>query len=322
MHARRTAYHLRTGLTPDVARGPTMERRAHGLLRPAGLDTVAHVQRVDDAVGLLLPGTALGGWASLFLQGNDWFDGWSGDGVRPALVHCSPGTQLRRRDVITPFRGRILAEELTTVDVGERVAATTLARAAFDEARTAPDLRAAVVAIDMAVSTTHRRPRTTLEAVRRVEARHVKVRGVVQVRRALDLASERSASPAETRTRLVAQLDAGLTGLRVNAPLFDLDGALLGVADLVDPETGLVIETDGAGHREIEQHTLDNRREEAFERAGCVVVRATALDHRDRWGLSARIVRGRLDADRTSRRRWTLEPPRWWSTWPGARPWL
>lgn len=322
MHARRTAHHLRAGLTPDMARGPTMERRAHGLLRPTGLDAPAHVQRVDDAVGLLLPGTALGGWASLFLQGNGWFDGWAGDGVRPALVHCSPGTQLRRRDGIEPFRGRVLPEELTTVDVGERIDTTTLARAVFDEARTAPDLRAAVVALDMAVSSTHRLPRTTLDAVRRVEARHVKVRGVVQVRKALLLASERSASPAETRTRLVAQLDAGLTGLRVNAPLFDLDGALLGVADLVEPGTGLVIETDGAGHREIEQHTLDNRREESFERAGCVVVRATALDHRDRWALSARIVRAQLDATRTSRRRWTLDPPPWWSTWPGARPWL
>lgn len=298
-----------------------MERRAHGLLRPAGLEAPEHVQRVDDAVGLLLPGTALGGWASLFLQGNDWFDGLRDGVVRPALVHCGPGTQLRHRDVVQPFRGRLLADEVTHLLQPEAVVTSTLARAAFDEARTARDLRSAVVALDMATSTTHGRPRTTVAAVRRVEQRHVKVRGIVQVRKALLLASERSASPAETRTRLVAELDAGLGGLLVNAPVFDLDGTLLGVADLVDPGTGLVVETDGAGHRGLEQHTLDNRREEAFEQAGCVVVRATALDHRDRYGLAARLARGQEAARRSTRRRWTLDPPPWWSTWSGARPW-
>lgn len=295
-----------------------MERRAHGLLRPAGLDAPPHVQRVDDAVGLLLPGTALGGWASLHLQGNHWFDGWGGDGVRPALVHCAPGTQLRRRSVVEPFRGRIDPEEITRLG---SVSLSTIARAAFDEARMARDVRSAVVALDMAVSTTHGLPRTTLAAVRAVETRHVKVRGVVQVRKALLLASQRSASPLESRTRLVAQLDAGAVGLLVNAPVFDLDGALLGVADLVDPGSGLVIETDGSGHRGIEQHTLDNRREEAFEHAGCVVVRVTALDLDDRIALAARIVRGQRAARHAVRRRWTLDEPGWWSAWPGAAPW-
>jgi hypothetical protein len=295
-----------------------MDRRAHGLLRPAGLEAPEHVQRVDDAVGLLLPGTVLGGWAALHLHGNHWFDGWTSDGARPALVHCRPGTQLRRRDVVEPFRGRIDPVEITQLG---SVTLSTMARAIFDEARAAPDLRSAVVALDMAVSSTHGLPRTTLAAVRAVEARHVKVRGVVQVRKALLLASHRSASPLESRTRLVAQLDAGVAGLLVNAPVFDLDGALIGVADLVDPRSGLVIETDGSGHREIEQHTLDNRREEAFEHAGCVVVRATTLDHREPVGLAARIVRGHRAARRVVRRRWTLDEPEWWSSWPGAAPW-
>ncbi|WP_144433751.1 hypothetical protein [Aeromicrobium erythreum] len=98
MHARRTAHHLRAGLTPDVARGPTMERRAHGPLRATGLDAPAHLQRVDDAVGLLLPGTALGGWASLLLQGNNWFDGRTGDGCdqRSSTVRPAPSSDVAR----------------------------------------------------------------------------------------------------------------------------------------------------------------------------------------------------------------------------------
>ena len=46
------------------------------------------------------------------------------------------------------------------------------------------------------------------------------------------------------------------------------------MADLLDPEAGLVGEYDGEGHRELDRHVLDNAREEWFEDAGLVVVRA------------------------------------------------
>lgn len=317
-HARRTRHVLADGVSPDVARGPRLERRAHGLLRPAGLEAAADVERVDDAVGLLLPGTALGGWASLRRRGNTWFDGRSRGGLRPAPVHCAPGAQLRRRSVVEPWRGLIHAWEIE--DVGG-VASATPARAVYDEARLAPTLRDAVVALDMATSATHQLPRTTLGDVRRVLGDHWKVRGIVQARQALDLASNRSASPGETWTRLVAILDAGLRGLTVNTPVFDLAGDLLGVADLFDPETGLVIETDGGGHRDEMQHALDNRREEGFERRGCVVCRVSPVDHRDRRALVSRLMGAHRDAQRVSRQDWTTEPPAWWWTWPAARRW-
>ena len=278
--------------------------------------------RVDDAIGLLVPGAVLGGWAALLHHGNDWFDGRGPSGLRRALVHCPPGTQLRRRDLLEPYRGSLREDEWQWTAGTAPVPVATMARAAFDEARLAPDLRSAVVAVDMAVSTTHGCAHTALEAVRRVEASRHKVRGIVQARRAMALASSRSASPPETRTRLCAVLDAGLTGLLVNAPVFDEHGTLIGIADLVDPESGLVIETDGAGHRDELQHTPDNRREEGFEQAGCVVVRVTPLDHRDLSALAARMVRGQRAARASPRRRWTVEPPPWWFDWPGARPWL
>ncbi len=322
MHARRSADLLQAGLTRKVLRGPRAERRSHGLYRPAGVVLEAQLERLDDALGVMVPGTVLGGWASLLLQGNDWFDGWAPDGRRRALVHCPRGTQLRRRDVVEPLRADLRPDERTEVGDGPGVAVSTMARAAFDEARLAVDLRSAVVALDMAASSVHGRPHTSLAEIRRIEGALRKVRGIVQVRRALLWASERSASPPETRTRLCATLDAGLSDLLVNAAVFADTGELLGVADLIDPTCGLVIETDGAGHREEPRHTLDNRREEAFEHAGCVVVRATPLDHRDLGGLAARIRRGHQTARRSSRRQWTVEAPAWWESWPGASPWL
>ncbi|MBC7592955.1 MAG: DUF559 domain-containing protein [Kineosporiaceae bacterium] len=116
-------------------------------------------------------------------------------------------------------------------------------------------------------------------------------------------------------------MDADIKQPRVNLPVFDLDENLLGVADLIDESTGLVIEFDGATHRELPQHTKDNRREEKFERAGLVVSRVTALDHRDRWGTAARMRAAQRDARSSPKRLWTLEKPDWWRTWPPARQW-
>src|SRR3954447_802486 len=68
------------------------------------------------------------------------------------------------------------------------------------------------------------------------------------MRAALDLASEDSRSPNETRMRLVWVLDAGLPVPAVNQPVYDLDGRLLGVADLLDVAAGVVGEYDGEDH--------------------------------------------------------------------------
>lgn len=115
--------------------------------------------------------------------------------------------------------------------------------------------------------------------------------------------------------------DADLVGLRVNAPVFDLAGALLGVADLIDPATGLVIESDGSHHREAPQHTDDNRREELFERANAVVCRITSLDHKERARTVARLRAAHLDAAAQIDRRWTLDKPDWWWGWAPGRLW-
>jgi len=196
-----------------------------------------------------------------------------------------------------------------------------MARAAYDEMRTAPNLGEAVVVLDMAVSTTSRVPHTTLAAIARVIESHRKTRGIVQAKQALTLGSSRSASPWETRTRMIAQLDAGILGLKVNCPVFDQRGNLLGVADLLDEATGLVIESDGAHHREAAHHTDDNHREERFERARMQVCRVTSLDHRDRYATAARMLSARRDSARETERLWTTAQPAWWPLWGPSTRW-
>lgn len=317
--SRRSGAARSQGLTYKQLTSRRFVRPLHGVVRPAATSGDPLDLRLSDATALLGPTNALGGWAALRVQGNTWFDGVDrGAGEREILVHCLPGSQLRPRRGITPTRSDLLPDE---IDHLENYAVATMARAAYDEMRLAVNVREAVVALDMAVSSTSGVAHTTIERVGRVVRSHHKTRGIVQARQALELGSNRSASPWETRTRLVAELDAGIEGLRVNAPVFDEFGRLLGVADLLDAEAGLIIESDGSMHREAERHAEDNRREEGFERVGAIVSRVSSLDHADRYGLAARLVDAYRHAQRLPRPRWQLEPPAWWATWTPAQRW-
>lgn len=91
---------------------------------------------------------------------------------------------------------------------------------------------------------------------------------------AVELASEHSRSPNESRLRLVTEFDAGLPRLLVNSTVYDLDGRRLGEVDLLDIEAGLVVEYDGADHRTPRQHARDVAKEAALERLGQARTRA------------------------------------------------
>ena len=317
--SQRSSLALANGLSRRNIRSTSWLHPYHGVVRAAKLELDPTDLRLSDAIALMSEGHVLGGWASLRAQGNHWFSGRGRhDCDREVLVHCLGGAQLRVRRGLIPCRGLLLADEFMRL---ENYDVSTVARAVYDEMRLARDLREAVVAFDMATSTTSNVAHTTPAAIARVIDTHHKTRGLMQARRAVVLGSTRSASPWETRTRLLAQLDADIEQLRVNLPVFDLSENLLGVADLIDEFTGLVIEFDGATHRELPRHTDDNRREEKFERAGLVVSRVTALDHRDRWGTATRMRAAQRDARSSSKRLWTLEKPAWWWTWPPARQW-
>lgn len=314
---------LRTGSLPEIglsrrrqlsrARWVTTTRGIHVpeyLLDDPDLPTIA------TAIAAMGAGGALGGWAALACHGVPFFDRATFGPA--ALVHCLPGSRLRARSMVTPFQGLVHDDELVEIE-GVRFA--TIARAAFDEMRIARSLEDAVVVADMAASRVTEGGRTSLRAIERVVDSHHKLRGIVQARAALPLAHERSASPWVTRLRLRAVRDVGLRQLLVNVPVFDRFERLLGIADLLEPRIGLVLESDGAQHRRIDRHREDNEREERFEHAGLVVARFTSGDHGDRWATVRRIEQARQRAARsTAVRGWTLDPPAWWFTWePGRR---
>jgi hypothetical protein len=202
-------------------------------------------------------------------------------------------------------------------------AVTVLERALYDEMRLAPSLTEAVVILDMGVSRLTGNVHTSLEAVGRLVDRHVKTRGIAQARNALVCASERSCSPLETRTRLVVRDALPLVEWRVNRPVFDFDGRLLGIADLIDPTSGLVVESDGRHHQNDEQHAADNVREEGLEDANLTVIRVTSHGHRDLVALGQRVTRGyrRAVTRDVGRDRWTLIEPDWWPRSALARRW-
>ncbi|MGH3478036.1 MAG: hypothetical protein ACRDQD_14490 [Nocardioidaceae bacterium] len=274
-----------------------------------------------DATALIRDGGALGGWASAFRQGVCFLDGMDRAGRElPVLLHTVPGHQVRRRDGILPSRAALLAGEMIWFD-GDPM--TTLARALYDEMRLAPTLAEAVVIVDMGVSRLTGHARTTIAEVRRVVGSHVKTRGIVQARRALERASDRSCSPLESRTRVVAEDALPTVSWRINRPVFDIAGRLLGIADLIDAESGLVVESDGAAHREVARRTADNVREEGMEDANLTVVRVTGRDHRDAVALDRRLRKGyrRAMARDPRRDRWTFVEPPWWSRSELARRW-
>ena len=90
-----------------------------------------------------------------------------------------------------------------------------------------------------------------------------------------DEMAEPAESPMETRLRWML-LDSGLPRPQVQAELRNDDGRFLGRADLYYPSARLVIEYDGANHRD--RLVEDNRRQNALLGAGFKLLRFTAAD--------------------------------------------
>lgn len=109
-------------------------------------------------------------------------------------------------------------------------------------------------------------------------------------------------SPMETRLRWLL-LEAGLPQPRVQVDLRDDDERFICRADLFYPSAGLVIEYDGANHRD--RLVEDDRRQNAILDAGFKLLRFTASDL-DRAPMVASLVSSALakrtfDANRPSR---------------------
>ncbi|NYG56658.1 hypothetical protein [Nocardioides perillae] len=259
-----------------AARGTAWRRVARGWYVSASAPDVVE-QRIVEQVARCGPGAAVTGWAALRLHGVAYADGTDRQGRARPVVVVAAGSRTRDCADVVLVRERLAPDEVV---VRQGVRCVRPERALAHEVCRQRDPREAVVLVDMACAAEV----TTLDRLRAWLAAHSGLRHRGRLAQALLLADEHSASPQETRLRLLWQLDAHRGRPLTNRQLLDQHGRVLGVADLVDPDHGVVGEYDGAEHRTRARHRRDVHREAAFRAAGLEVVTAVSgdLDRRDR----------------------------------------
>lgn len=265
-------------------------------------------QRVIEAAAVLPDYGGVTGWGGLRWLRGRWFDGSGAAGALRPVTLATAGDDIRAQPGIAVSAERLDPRDLIEVD---RVRLTHAVRSVWFEARYAPSLRDAVVAIDMAAFD----DLVSLVELTKWSTEHPGWTGAPQFRAALALARENAWSPREVDLRLVGEVLAELPRLLCNRPIFDrATGALIGTPDLLDLEAGLAIEYDGHHHLKLVQRSRDVRREELFRRHGLEVLTVLSPDIRNRQALAARMIaareRARFQAE--SMRSWTIGHPSWW----------
>ncbi|MCR1783305.1 hypothetical protein KVF89_12230 [Nocardioides carbamazepini] len=266
----------RNGPTRGQAAGPRWRRTGRNLYAPAAVDGSTPEQRIVEAFARSRGRGVITGWASLRLHRAAYFDGLGIDARTAVPVPLVEGdARLRSTPEVLVLRDRLPAADIVLLN---GVRCTIPERALLDHLARLDDLREAVVALDMTVA-------AQLTSIRRFAAdldRRPGARGSRLARAVLPLADEGSASPPESRFRLIWQLDAGWPQPLVNRDVFDLENRFLGRPDLLDPERGIVGEFAGAVHRHRSRHRRDVRREDLFRRAGLEYVEVVGADLHDR----------------------------------------
>jgi hypothetical protein len=212
---------------------------------------------------------------------------------------------MRKRPGLDVDRSTLLRVD-TTLHRGVRV--TTPERSCLDVMRRL-GAEEGLVAADATV----RAGCTTQDQLATALTRLTGMPGVPRARLAVSLVDGAAESGPESRLRYVWVVEAGLPVPLVNPTVvLALDGTFVGRTDLLDPEAGTVAEYDGGHHRDLDQHTADNVREEDLEHLNLTVTRSTSLDlwpHRPRLVLRLRTAhRDGCRRDR-SRDAWGIRLP-------------
>lgn len=258
-------------------------RTSGGLYVPSHVDRTLAQQRVIEVAARLPSCAAITGWASCLLHGAAWFDGLASDGRTPLPVPVAVGHRggvRRSSDVAVSF------ERLPEWEVWRRygVRVTRPERAVFDEMRR-HDEREALVALESALAGRI----TSLERVGSFADAHRSARRYAIVDWALPRARGGARSPAEVRTRTVAEEDAGWPRLLVNRVVLTLAGDRLGEVDLVAADDVAAIEVDGADHRDGAQQSWDITKKEGLRQVGFEVTRVTGRQALDPATLAPRL---------------------------------
>ncbi|MCV7068174.1 hypothetical protein H7H51_25125 [Mycolicibacterium farcinogenes] len=179
-----------------------------------------------------------------------------------------------------------LADGETSLVRGIRT--TTPERTAFDLGR-CRGLTTAVIRVDALIQAT----RLKLPDVAALADRHPGIRGVVQLRRVLDLADDGAESPQETRLRLVLTA-AGMRPSHTQIEVFD-HGQQVGRIDMGWPEWKVGVQYDGIQHwTDPRQRTRDIDQTVEYQDLGWRIVRVGADLLRHRQGTIIGRVRAAL----------------------------
>lgn len=196
-----------------------------------------------------------------------WLWGLDMEPCQPIEITIGRDVPVRARSGIRLRRASLPVVDVTTVH-GFRVTSPLRTVCDLGSGR---NLVEAVVAVDAAV----RAAVIELSALTRYVATHSGYKGVKRLRRSVALADPRSESPMETRLRMELVI-ARLPRPRVQVALHRTPGEFVARADLYYPDRRLVIEYDGANHRE--RLTSDLRRQNALVNAGFHLLRFSAAD--------------------------------------------
>ena len=201
---------------------------------------------------------------------------------RDVPVRARAGVRLRRAalpesDVIVRNGLRATSAMRTVCDLGSRA-----------------DLVESVVAVDMALHA----GMVELSQLASHVATHAGAKGIKRLRRAIGLAEPRSASPMETRLRMLLRRGR-LPRPLPQVELFDRKGTFLGRVDLYYPDRRLAIEYDGADHKD--RLDADLRRQNALQNAGYHLLRFTAADLRNPKAVIAEVRHARARLRHSSR---------------------
>ena len=180
-------------------------------------------------------------------------------------------------DGINIHRDKLIANEVCVVG---GIPTTTPARTAFDVGRR-DTLERAVSRLDALANATALKRAEVLEVL----DRHAGARGIVQLRRAVELMDGGAESPQETRTRLLL-IAAGLPRPTTQILICNRFGEFIGRIDLGWPEWKVGVEYDGPQHwADSDAHARTIERIADLEAEGWTIIRLSRDILRYRRGV-------------------------------------
>jgi very-short-patch-repair endonuclease len=240
-------------------RGKTWERISTGLYRWSE-------QREDPWLTLSAWRRVLPPEAVFDGESAAWLLGLEGRPTDPVEVVVPPSSGIRTRAGIQIRHCAIAPSEVISIQ-GLRTTAVPLTLAGLCQRRSTVE---ALVAIDIAFRLGLADASALVQYAESAKGR----RGAKRMK-ALALLAAPAESPMETRLRCLL-IKAGLPRPQVQVDLRDAAAHFVGRADLYYPDARLVVEYDGANHRE--RLVEDNRRQNLLVNAGYRLLRFTVAD--------------------------------------------